>query len=428
MASPTIANIEAREILDSRGNPTLEVDCLLSDGTMGRASVPSGASKGRFEALELRDQDPARYLGMGVLKAVGHVNTVIRERLVGMVATNQYRIDRELKALDDSDNKEKIGANATLGASLACCRASSITAGICIYRFLGGAGTKTLPVPYLNIINGGAHASNNLDIQEYMVVPAGFGTFREALRAAAETYQHLRLILRHKNLATTVGDEGGFAPDFEDNEAPLTLILQAIEKAGYKPGEQVFLALDVAASSFFDKESRLYKLTVPTPRSLTAEELVDIYADWVRRYPIVTIEDGLAEDDWAGWTMMTEKLGKQIQLIGDDIFVTQSERLRQGIQQGVANSILIKPNQVGTISETLDCVYLAADHGYRTLISHRSGDTVDHFIADLAVAVNSGQMKSGAPCRAERVAKYNRLIRIEEDDVLEYAGLRSIRR
>ncbi len=428
MASPTIANIEAREILDSRGNPTLEVDCLLSDGTMGRASVPSGASKGRFEALELRDQDPARYLGMGVLKAVGHVNTVIRERLVGMVATNQYRIDRELKALDDSDNKEKIGANATLGASLACCRASSITAGICIYRFLGGAGTKTLPVPYLNIINGGAHASNNLDIQEYMVVPAGFGTFREALRAAAETYQHLRLILRAKNLATTVGDEGGFAPDFEDNEAPLTLILQAIEKAGYKPGEQVFLALDVAASSFFDKESRLYKLTVPTPRSLTAEELVDIYADWVRRYPIVTIEDGLAEDDWAGWTMMTEKLGKQIQLIGDDIFVTQSERLRQGIQQGVANSILIKPNQVGTISETLDCVYLAADHGYRTLISHRSGDTVDHFIADLAVAVNSGQMKSGAPCRAERVAKYNRLIRIEEDDVLEYAGLRSIRR
>lgn len=428
MASPTIANIEAREILDSRGNPTLEVDCLLSDGTMGRASVPSGASKGRFEALELRDQDPARYLGMGVLKAVGHVNTVIRERLVGMVATNQYRIDRELKALDDSDNKEKIGANATLGASLACCRASSITAGICIYRFLGGAGTKTLPVPYLNIINGGAHASNNLDIQEYMVVPAGFGTFREALRAAAETYQHLRLILRAKNLATTVGDEGGFAPDFEDNEAPLTLILQAIEKAGYKPGEQVFLALDVAASSFFDKESRLYKLTVPTPRSLTAEELVDIYADWVRRYPIVTIEDGLAEDDWAGWVMMTQKLGKQIQLIGDDIFVTQSERLRQGIQQGVANSILIKPNQVGTISETLDCVYLAADHGYRTLISHRSGDTVDHFIADLAVAVNSGQMKSGAPCRAERVAKYNRLIRIEEDDVLEYAGLRSIRR
>ncbi len=428
MAQPTIAGIEAREILDSRGNPTLEVDCSLSDGTMGRASVPSGASKGEFEALELRDGDPSRYLGKGVLKAVGHVNTLIREKLVGMGATNQYRIDKTLQELDPSPKKERIGANATLGASLACCRASSITAGICIYRFLGGVGTKTLPVPYLNIINGGAHASNNLDVQEYMVVPAGFPTFREALRAATETYQHLRIVLEHRKQATTVGDEGGFAPDFPDNEAPLQLIVQAIEKAGYKPGEQIFLGLDVAASGFYNKQTSRYELTVPSRRDLTAEELVDLYADWVGRYPIVTIEDGLAEGDWAGWTMMTQKLGKKVQLIGDDIFVTQSDRLRQGIEQGVANSILIKPNQVGTVSETLDCCQVAADNGYRTLISHRSGDTVDHFISDLAVAVNSGQMKSGAPCRAERVAKYNRLIRIEEDDVLEYAGMKSIRR
>ncbi len=428
MAQPTIATIEAREILDSRGNPTLEVDCILSDGTMGRASVPSGASKGDSEALELRDGDPKRYLGKGVLKAAGHVNTIIRERLVGMVATNQYRIDKTLQELDPSPRKERIGANATLGASLACCRASSITAGICIYRFLGGVGTKTLPVPLLNIINGGAHASNNLDVQEFMVVPAGFATFREALRAATETYQHLRLLLKDRNLPTTVGDEGGFAPDFPDNEAPLGLVIEAIEKAGYKPGEQVFIALDVAANGFFSKETGRYTFTVPERRELTASELVDLYSEWIDRYPIVTIEDGLAETDWDGWTMMTRRLGKRIQLIGDDIFVTQSDRLRRGIEAGVANSILIKPNQVGTVSETLDCVKVATDHGYRTLISHRSGDTVDHFIADLAVAVNSGQMKSGAPCRAERVAKYNRLIRIEEDDVLEFAGMSCVRR
>jgi enolase len=428
MAAPIIANIEAREILDSRGNPTLEVDCVLSDGTMGRASVPSGASKGEYEALELRDGDPKRYLGKGVLKAVGHVNTVIREKLVGQVATNQYRIDKTLQELDPSRKKERIGANATLGASLACCRASSITAGICIYRFLGGVGTKNLPVPFLNIINGGAHASNNLDVQEYMVVPAGFGTFREALRAATETYQHLRLILEDRSLATTVGDEGGFAPDFADNEAPLKLVLEAIEKAGYKPGEQIFIALDVAASECYDPETKLYELSIPKKRRVPAEELADMYADWCGRYPLVSIEDGLSEGDWDGWAMLTAKLGKKVQLVGDDIFVTQTDRLREGIQRGVANSILIKPNQVGTVSETLDCTKLATDNGYRTLISHRSGDTVDHFIADLAVAVNSGQIKSGAPCRAERVAKYNRLIRIEEDDVLEFSGMSCIKR
>lgn len=421
-----IANLIAREILDSRGMPTLEVDCILTDDTMGRASVPSGTSTGRFEARELRDGDPQRYLGRGVLKAVENVNTTIRERLLGVPATNQYRVDQILIELDGTPNKSRLGANAILGVSLAVCRAASVSAGICIYRLLGGAGTKSLPVPFLNIINGGRHASNNVDIQEYMIVPAGFNTFRAALRAAAEVYQHLRELLHSAGRSTSVGDEGGFAPDFTDNEEPLRMIVEAINSAGYRPNEQIFIALDPAASAFYWDGS--YHLKSPNERKVTAEELIDMYEDWVNLYPIISIEDGLAEDDWEGWRRLTERLGQRIQLVGDDIFVTNADRLRQGIEQGIANAVLIKPNQIGTISETLDCIRLATDHGYHTVISHRSGETTDHFIADLAVAVNSGQIKTGAPCRSERVAKYNRLIRIEDEDILGYAGARILQR
>jgi len=426
MPAPLIADLEAREILDSRGNPTLEVDCVLSDGTMGRASVPSGASTGRYEACELRDGDPKRFLGQGVLKAARNVNTTIRRRLVGMIATNQYRIDQALKDADPTSNKGKLGANAILGVSLAVCRAASITAGICVYRFLGGAGTMVLPTPLLNVVNGGAHASNNLDIQEYMIVPAGFSTFREALRASAETYHHLKKLIHNAGKPTSVGDEGGFAPVFRDHEEPLQYIERAVANAGYRLGEQVFIALDVASSELYRKG--LYHFRTPKPHRVTAGELIDQYEKWIRKYPIISIEDGLAENDRNGWKKLTSRLGSRIQLVGDDIFVTNTNRLKQGIRDGIANAVLIKPNQVGTVSETLDCVKVATDSGYRTVISHRSGETSDHFIADLAVAANSGQIKTGAPCRSERVTKYNRLIRIEEDDVLRYAGLLTLKR
>uniref|UniRef100_A0A7C4CBB0 Enolase n=1 Tax=candidate division WOR-3 bacterium TaxID=2052148 RepID=A0A7C4CBB0_UNCW3 len=426
MPRDIIANLIGREILDSRGNPTLEVDCILQDGTMGRASVPSGASTGQFEALELRDGDPTRFLGRGVLKAVANVNGEIRARLIGMTATNQYRIDQALIELDGTPNKSRLGANALLGASLAVCRAASVASGVCIYRLLGGAGTKSIPTPFLNVINGGAHASNNLDIQEFMIVPGGFHTFIAALRAAAETYQHLRLLLLEKRRPVSVGDEGGFAPDCADNEEPLKLIIEAIERAGYRPGEHIAIALDTAASGFYKDGN--YILHNGGERRCTADELIDLYEDWTRRYPIISIEDGLAENDWEGWKKLTERLGNRIQLIGDDIFVTNTGLLRKGIAAGIANAVLIKPNQIGTISETLDCVRLALDNRYQTLISHRSGETADHFIADLAVAVDSGQMKAGAPCRSERIVKYNRLIRIEDEDVLGYAGFRMLRR
>ncbi|MBM3315536.1 phosphopyruvate hydratase, partial [candidate division WOR-3 bacterium] len=351
---------------------------------------------------------------------------VIRERLTGMPATNQYRIDQTLVELDGTPNKSRLGANATLGVSLAVCRAASVSAGITIYRLLGGAGTKSLPVPLLNIINGGRHASNNLDVQEYMIVPAGFNTFRAALRAACETYQHLRRLLVEGRRPTSVGDEGGFAPDFADNEEPLRMVVQAIERAGYRPGEQIYVALDVAATEFY--RDGAYRLKARPQEACTAEELAGLYETWVARYPIVSIEDGLAEDDWDGWKRLTERLGGRVQLVGDDLFVTNVDRLRQGVERGVANAVLVKPNQIGTISETLDCVRLAADNGYRTVISHRSGETTDHFIADLAVAVNSGQIKTGAPCRSERIVKYNRLIRIEDEDVLGYTGRRMLSR
>ncbi|MBM3313469.1 phosphopyruvate hydratase [candidate division WOR-3 bacterium] len=426
MPPPLIADLEAREILDSRGYPTLEVDCVLSDGTMGRASVPSGASTGRYEAHELRDADPRRYHGLGVLKAVKNVNTTIRRRLIGMIATNQYRVDQALRELDPTANKHKLGANAILGVSLAVCRAASITAGICIYRFLGGAGTLVLPTPLLNVINGGAHASNNLDVQEYMIVPAGFTTFRDALRAAAETYQCLRSLLKKAGKPVSVGDEGGFAPNFRDHEEPLQFIERAIKQARYRAGEQIFLALDVAPSRLFKQGA--YHFRCPQPHRLTADELIEQYEKWIRKYPIIMIEDGLAEGDRTGWRKLTDRLGSRIELVGDDIFVTNTRRLQQGIREGIANAVLIKPNQVGTVSETLDCIKAATDSGYRTLVSHRSGETSDHFIADLAVAANAGQIKTGAPCRSERVTKYNRLIRIEEDDVLRYAGLLTLAR
>jgi enolase len=421
-----IADVHARQILDSRGSPTLEVDCILNDRTLGRASVPSGASTGSFEALELRDKDPSKYLGRGVLQAVSNVNTVIRDRLIGMSATDQYRVDRALLELDSTPNKSRLGANAILGVSLAVCRAATMAADLDIYRYLGGAGTKYLPTPLLNIINGGAHASNNLDIQEYMIVPAGFGSFAEALRAATEVYQHLRLLLKDAHKNTTLGDEGGFAPDFENNEKPLEFALRAVEKAGYRPGEQIYLALDVAASEFL--EDGHYRFTNPAERRMTVDELIDLYESWTNKYPIISLEDGLVEDDWKAWKKLTDRLGKRIQLVGDDLFVTNVERLRKGIDQGVANAVLIKPNQVGTVSETLDCIKVAVDHRYRTVISHRSGETTDHFIADLAVATNAGQIKTGAPCRGERVAKYNRLLRIEDEDQLGYAGLSTLKR
>jgi len=421
-----IADLRARQILDSRGNPTLEVDCVLKNGVMGRASVPSGASTGSFEALELRDGDESRFLGRGVSSAVRNVNTTIRERLIGMDASDQFRVDRALVELDGTENKSNLGANALLGVSLAVCRAAAVSAGIHIYRLLGGVGTRFLPTPLLNIINGGAHSSNNLDIQEYMIVPAGFDRFFDALRAATEVYHTLERLLKDAGRPTTIGDEGGFAPDFESNEEPLELALRAIEQAGYEPGKQVFLALDSAASEFY--RDGKYVLQNGGRRELTAEELTVVYAEWLDRYPIVSIEDGLAEDDWDGWQHLTRELGGRIQLVGDDIFVTSVKRLNRGIAGGVANSVLVKPNQVGTVSETLDCVKLAADNGYRTVISHRSGETDDHFISDLATAVNAGQIKTGAPARGERVAKYNRLVRIEEQDRLAYAGMRTLRR
>jgi enolase len=426
MPAPLIADLEAREILDSRGNPTIEVDCLLSDGTMGRASVPSGASTGRYEARELRDGDPKRFMGQGVLKAAKNVNTSIRRRLVGMIATNQYRIDQALIELDPTPNKAKLGANAILGVSLAVCRAASITAGICVYRFLGGAGTMVLPTPLLNVINGGAHSSNNLDVQEYMIVPAGFPTFCEALRAAAETYQQLKRLLKEAGKSVSVGDEGGFAPLLRDHEEPLQCIEKAVNNAGYRLGEQIYIALDVASSELYSKGR--YHFRTPRPHTMSADQLIELYEAWINKYPIISIEDGLAENDRIGWKKLTARLGNRIQLVGDDIFVTNTKRVKQGIHDGVANAVLIKPNQVGTVSETLDCVKVATDSGYRTVISHRSGETSDHFIADLAVAANSGQIKTGAPCRSERVTKYNRLIRIEEDDVLRYAGMQTLKR
>ena len=417
-----IIDILAREILDSRGNPTVEVDVLLAGGGFGRAAVPSGASTGKHEALELRDKQPKRYGGKGVLKAVTNVNGIILDHLAGEDAADQREIDSLLIDLDGTANKKKLGANAMLGVSLACARAVAMTYGLPLYAYLGGIGAHTLPVPMMNVINGGEHADNALDIQEFMIVPAGAPDFTEALRMGAETFHALKAILKKKGLATSVGDEGGFAPNLKGNEQALELIIQAIKKAGYKPGKDIFIALDPAASEFYEKGK--YHLA-SEKKKLSSEKMIALYKKWIKAYPIVSIEDGLAEDDWAGWEAMTEELGYVIQIVGDDLFVTNPVRLQKGIDSGVTNSILIKLNQIGTLTETLDTIELARQAGYTTVISHRSGETEDTTISHLAVGTNAGQIKTGSLSRSDRLAKYNELMRIEEElgASAAYAGI-----
>jgi enolase len=409
-----IIDINAREIIDSRGNPTVEVEVYLSDGVFGRAMVPSGASTGSREALELRDKDPQRYKGKGVLTAVKNVNDVIAPELMGMDAMDQAGLDARMIELDGTENKSKLGANAILGVSMAAARATAEVLGIPLYRYLCGAAARRLPVPMMNVINGGAHADNNLDIQEFMIIPAGFCCFGKALRASTEVFHTLKSLLNKKGLATGVGDEGGFAPNLKSNKEALDLILAAIEGAGYKPGQEFFLALDCAASEFFNKETKTYELKGDNS-NLTSAELVGYYEKLVAEYPLVSIEDGLGEADWDGWKLMTDRLGKKIQIVGDDLFVTNAKILAEGINKGVANAILIKLNQIGTVSETLETIQLAHRNGYNTVISHRSGETADTTIADLAVAVNAGQIKTGSLCRSERIEKYNQLLRIEDE-------------
>ncbi len=407
-----IQRVHAREVLDSRGQPTVEVEVTLKNGVRGRATVPSGASTGVHEAVELRDGGK-RFLGKGVARAVAHVNERIAPRLRGKEAREQQAIDRLMVDLDGSPNKGKLGANAILGVSLAVAHAQARARGIALYRYLGGADAGTLPVPMLNVLNGGVHADNNVDVQEFMIVPYGLKSFAEALRAAAEIFLTLKKVLHDRKLSTSVGDEGGFAPRVKSNVEAIELLLEAIMQAGYRPGLQVALALDVASSAFFENGKYVFKKSDGLARG--REEMVRLYDDWVRQYPIISIEDGFAEDDWEGWRMMTQALGKTIQLVGDDIFVTNRARLQQGIDSGVANSILVKVNQIGSLTETLDTMALAKSAGYTTVISHRSGETEDVTIADLAVATGAGQIKTGAPCRGERTAKYNQLLRIEEE-------------
>jgi len=417
-----IVDIYAREILDSRGNPTVEVEVYLESGAMGRAAVPSGASTGEREALELRDGDMDRYLGKGVLKAVAHVNVVITEALLGWEATDQTEIDRKLMDMDGTDFKSNLGANALLGVSLAVAKAAAEDSGLPLYQYLGGINAKELPVPMMNIINGGEHADNNVDIQEFMIMPSGAGSFKEALRMGAEIFHALKKVLKDKGYNTAVGDEGGFAPNLKSNEEALEVIMEAIRAAGYNPGKDVLLALDVAASELY-KDGR-YILANEVQKEKSAADLVEYYADLVERYPIISIEDGMAENDWEGWRLLSERLGDRIQLVGDDLFVTNTSILKEGIDKGIANSILIKVNQIGTLTETLDAIEMAKRAGYTAVISHRSGETEDTFIADLAVATNAGQIKTGSLCRTDRVCKYNQLLRIEDElgDVAIFRG------
>ncbi|TXJ58725.1 phosphopyruvate hydratase [Brachyspira aalborgi] len=410
-----IDNIVAREILDSRGNPTVEVDVYLDSGAFGRAAVPSGASTGEHEAVELRDGDKARYLGKGVQKAVENVNEIICNELLDMDALEQVEIDRTMIELDGTENKGKLGANAILGVSLAVAKAAADELGIPLYRYIGGTNAKTLPVPMANILNGGAHSSAPIDFQEYMVMPVGSSSFKEGIRCVAEVFHNLKNILHDKGLSTTVGDEGGFAPDLKDNEEPLKVIMQAIEKAGYKPGEDVCIAMDPASSEFYDKDKKKYIFKKSDKRELSSAEMVDFYAHLVNNYPIISIEDATAEDDWEGWKILTEKLGKKVQLVGDDLFVTNVKRLQMGLDKGVANSILIKVNQIGSLTETLDSIELAKTHNYTSVVSHRSGETEDTTISDIVVATNAGQIKTGSASRSDRIAKYNQLLRIEEE-------------
>jgi len=410
---PHIVQVIGREILDSRGNPTIEVEVSLESGVRGMAAVPSGASTGEHEAIELRDGDPHRYLGRGVLKAVRNVNTHIGPKLIGLDVLDQSTIDRIMIQLDDSHNKGNLGANAILGTSLACAKAAAELLGVSLFRYLGGIRGHTMPLPQMNILNGGAHADNNLDFQEFMILPVGASTFGEALRLGAETFHHLKSVLKEGGHYTGVGDEGGFAPDLPSNEEAVEVILEAIRRAGYQPGRDIYIALDAAASQFFEKETYVLKAGGTSPKS--PREMVDFYEEWVNRYPLLSIEDAMAEDDWEGWKLLTERLGDRVQLVGDDLFVTSTERLNKGIEQGVANAILIKPNQVGTLTETLETIERAARAHYACIISHRSGETEDTAIADLAVGTNAGQIKTGSLSRSDRIAKYNRLLRIEEE-------------
>ncbi len=409
-----ISQIIGRQILDSRGNPTVEVDVITVNGVLGRAAVPSGASTGIHEAVELRDGDKSVYLGKGVLKAVENVNTVINDALNGMDIFNQKKIDSILLVLDGTENKSKLGANAILGVSLACAKAATQEADLSLFQYVGGVGANTLPVPMMNILNGGSHADNLIDIQEFMVMPFGAESFSEGLRWGTEIFHHLKSVLKSRNMSTNVGDEGGFAPNLGSNEEAIQVVIEAIEKAGFKPGEDVYIALDAAASEFYNAESDQY-IFESTGDKMSPSEMVAYWENWVNEYPIASIEDGLAEDDWAGWKQLTEKVGDKVQLVGDDLFVTNTKRLQRGIDEGIANSILVKVNQIGSLSETIDSVQLATKNSYTSVMSHRSGETEDSTIADLAVALNTGQIKTGSASRSDRMAKYNQLLRIEQE-------------
>ena len=419
-----IASIQARQILDSRGNPTVEVDVITDAGILGRAAVPSGASTGIHEAVELRDDDAGFYLGKGVLKAVNNINSVIREELHGTYIFDQNMIDKKMIALDGTDNKANLGANAILGVSLACARAAAETASQPLFRYVGGVNANLLPIPMMNIINGGSHADNSIDFQEFMIMPVGATNFSDAIRMGTEVFHHLKKVLKDKGYSTNVGDEGGFAPNLKSNEEAIESVLRAIEKAGYKPGEDMFIAMDAAASEFYIEKEGVYHFKKSSGDKLTPAQMVDYWADWAKKYPILSIEDGLAEDDWTGWQLLSEKIGKTIQLVGDDLFVTNVNRLQQGIDKNIANSILVKVNQIGTLTETINAVQLAHHNSYTSVMSHRSGETEDTTIADLAVALNCGQIKTGSASRSDRVAKYNQLLRIEEQlgETARYLG------
>jgi enolase len=419
-----ISSIQARQILDSRGNPTVEVDVITSNGILGRAAVPSGASTGAHEAAELRDNDKKIYVGKGVLKAVHNVNTTLLEELKGSYIFDQAGIDAKMIALDGTANKGALGANAILGVSLAAAKAAAQEAGQPLYRYVGGVSASVLPIPMMNILNGGAHADNGIDFQEFMIMPVGAESFSEALRMGTEVFHTLRKVLKDKGLSTNVGDEGGFAPNIKSNQEAIEYVLRAIEAAGYKPGEQIYIAMDAASTEFYDAKTDTYTFKKSDGRSLKSEEMVGFWADWTQKYPILSIEDGLAEDDWKGWEKLTETIGETTQLVGDDLFVTNSDRLADGIGKGVANSILVKVNQIGTLTETIEAVQMAQTNSYTSVMSHRSGETEDVTIADLAVALSCGQIKTGAPSRTDRVAKYNQLLRIEEQlgDSARYLG------
>ena len=419
-----ILSIHARQILDSRGNPTIEVDVVTDNGTIGRAAVPSGASTGVHEAVELRDGDKQVYLGKGVLQAVQNVNTVIAEEIQGMYVTDQIEIDKKLIELDGTPNKANLGANAILGVSLAAAQAAAQVTGLELYRYIGGVAAQTLPIPMMNILNGGSHADNSIDFQEFMIMPVGATSFSEALRMGAEVFHNLKAVLKKGKYSTNVGDEGGFAPNLKSNEEALKMIIKAIEVAGYEPGKDICIALDPASSEYFIPEENVYHLKKSTGDKLKPSEMVAFWKDWTKRYPIISIEDGMAEDDWDGWKLMTREMGSKIQLVGDDLFVTNVDRLAMGIKKGVANSILIKVNQIGTLSETINAVNMAYRNSYTAVISHRSGETEDITIADLSVALNTGLIKTGSACRTDRIAKYNQLLRIEEQlgDTAKYPG------